>query len=409
MSSSALSDEEILHRVGETVEVKLRGGNLTPITMRSSWGFLSLGMRDVRASPPPVPEDVRWRAINRAWKDTKAAKRTKQILAREKLDERRRQQRKDGLPLEESPSPSLSTDASDGDDDGEMGRGPLDHLPDVGETVPGAPASSPMLLGGGGGAVLGSAIACPGAEADMPKARALGKRAVSPVGSAAAVEQVAAGATQLPLQRTEVAPGSVEDQPAPMNTEAMPLPPPPPCPTRVAVPKQLQPRSSQKRPAEVPTLAPLKALKVNPGSTAHWVVEAQADLQHGTASARADPKEPATQGGAAEAALTQAGEGAPPPHDGKAGASDAAEVPLATEGTGIKVPEVSHAGATEAVAPRTIEAAAAGTGAPATTEATMVGARAPGTTEATMAEAGAPGTTEATMAEARALGPPRLT
>ena len=51
----------------------------------------------MRASPPPVPEDARWRAINRAhaegqkkWKDAKAAKRTKQILAHEKLDERRR-------------------------------------------------------------------------------------------------------------------------------------------------------------------------------------------------------------------------------------------------------------------------------------------------------------------------------
>ena len=33
MSSSALSDEEILRRVGETVEAKLRGGNLTPIAM----------------------------------------------------------------------------------------------------------------------------------------------------------------------------------------------------------------------------------------------------------------------------------------------------------------------------------------------------------------------------------------
>ena len=42
MSSSALSDEEILHRVGETVEAKLRGGNLTPIAMRLSWGCLSL-------------------------------------------------------------------------------------------------------------------------------------------------------------------------------------------------------------------------------------------------------------------------------------------------------------------------------------------------------------------------------
>ena len=45
MSSSALSDEEILHRVGETVEAKLRGGNLTPIAMRPSRGFLSLVSR----------------------------------------------------------------------------------------------------------------------------------------------------------------------------------------------------------------------------------------------------------------------------------------------------------------------------------------------------------------------------
>jgi len=66
-------------------------------------------MRDVRASPPPVPEDARRRAINRAHaeaqkkrKDAKAAKRTKKILARGELDKRRRQQRNDGLPLEES-------------------------------------------------------------------------------------------------------------------------------------------------------------------------------------------------------------------------------------------------------------------------------------------------------------------
>ena len=42
MSSSALFDEEILRQVGETVEAKLRGGNLTPIAMRPSRGFLSL-------------------------------------------------------------------------------------------------------------------------------------------------------------------------------------------------------------------------------------------------------------------------------------------------------------------------------------------------------------------------------
>ena len=160
-------------------------------------------MRDVRASPPPIPEDARRQAINQAhaeaqkkWKDAKAAKRTKQILARKKLDERRWQQRRDGLPLEESPSPSLSTNASDGDDEGERGRDPLDHLPHVDETAPGALASSPTLPGGGG-ATSGSAIARLGAEADTPKARALGKCDVSPVGSTAAVEQVVAGATKL--------------------------------------------------------------------------------------------------------------------------------------------------------------------------------------------------------------------
>ncbi|XP_066323232.1 uncharacterized protein [Miscanthus floridulus] len=277
-----------------------------------------------------------------------------------------------------------------------MGRGPLDHLPDIGETVLGASASSPTLPGGGGGAGSGSAIVRFRAEADMPEARVLGKRTISPVGSAAAE------ATQLPPQRTEGAPGSIEDQPAPMDTEAMPLPLPPPLWTRVAMVKWLSPRSSRKRPVEVPTLAPLKVLKVNPGSTAHWVAEAQATLQHGATSARANPKEPATQGGAAEAALTQEGEGAPPPCDGEARGSDATEVPLAAETTRTEVLRVSQAGATEATTPRTIEATAVGIGALTTAEATMAEARAPETTEATMAEVGAPGTTEATMAEAGA-------
>ena len=85
----------------------------------------------MHSSPPPVPEDTGRRAINRAHadaqkrqKDAKAAKRMKHILAREELDKRRRQQRKDGLPLEESPSMSLSMEASDGDDGSEVGRGP---------------------------------------------------------------------------------------------------------------------------------------------------------------------------------------------------------------------------------------------------------------------------------------------
>ena len=145
--------------------------------------------------------------------------------------------------MEESPSPSLLTEASDGDDEGEGGRGPLDHLPDVVEVVPGAMASSSALPGGGGEADPGSAVVRSRAEADTLEARALGKRAVSPVGSAAVVEQVAVEATPPPPQRTEGVPGSIEDRPAPMDTEATPLPPPPPLRTRFAVAKRLPPRS----------------------------------------------------------------------------------------------------------------------------------------------------------------------
>ena len=123
-----------------------------------------------------------------------------------------------------------------------MGQGPLDHLPDIGETVLGASASSPALPGRGG-AVPGSAVARPGAEADTPEARALGKRVVSPVGSTAVVEQVAVGATQPPPQRAEGVPGPVGDRSALADVEAAPLPPPPRLQMRVAVPKRLQPRS----------------------------------------------------------------------------------------------------------------------------------------------------------------------
>ncbi|XP_066381901.1 uncharacterized protein [Miscanthus floridulus] len=189
---------------------------------------------------------------------------------------------------------------------------------------------------------------------------------------------------QLPLQRTKGAPGSVEDRPAPVDTEAVPLPPPPPLQTRVAVPKQLQPRSGRKRPAEVLILAPLKALKVNPGSTAHWVAEAQAAIQRGVASGRADPKEPATQGGAADATPRQTGEGAPLPCEGEAHELDGAEVPSVAEATGVKAPRVSKVEATEAVAPKTAEAATARVGVSATTKAMMAEAGALETTEADM-------------------------
>ena len=54
MSVSALSDEEILRRVREMVEVKLRSGGLTPFAMRPSWGFLSL-VSHVPLHPPRPP------------------------------------------------------------------------------------------------------------------------------------------------------------------------------------------------------------------------------------------------------------------------------------------------------------------------------------------------------------------
>ena len=126
-----------------------------------------------------------------------------------------------------------------------MGRGPLDHLPDVVEVAPGASASSPAPPGRGGEADPGPAVARSGAEADTPEARALGKRAVSPVGSAAVVERVAAEATPPALQRIEGAPGSTEDRPASMDTEATPLSPPPPLRVRFAVVKRGPPRSRQ--------------------------------------------------------------------------------------------------------------------------------------------------------------------
>ncbi|XP_066373634.1 uncharacterized protein [Miscanthus floridulus] len=220
-----------------------------------------------------------------------------------------------------------------------MGRGPLDHLPDVGETALGASTSSLVLLGGGEDA-SGPAIARPGAEADTPEARALGKHTVSLVGSTAKVEQVAAGATQLPPQRVEGALESGEDQLALAYTEAMPPLPLPPF---------------RKRHVEVPALAPRKALKVSASSTAH--------SECGAALARADPKEPDAQEEASEAAMEQAEEEEPTPREVEAHKSARAEAPSVAEATKAEAPRTSKAKAMEAGVPRTTEAVvAAGVG-----------------------------------------------
>ena len=119
----------------------------------------------------------------------------------------------------------------------------MDHLPDIVEVVPRVLASSPTPPGGGGEADPGPVVARFGAVADTPEARALGKRAVSPVSSAVTAEPVAVEATPPAPQRIEGAPGSAEDRPAPVDTDAMPLPPPPPLQMRFAVAKRGPPHS----------------------------------------------------------------------------------------------------------------------------------------------------------------------
>ncbi|XP_066314898.1 uncharacterized protein [Miscanthus floridulus] len=214
-----------------------------------------------------------------------------------------------------------------------MGRGPLDHLPDIGGTALGASVSSPVLPGGGGGDASGLVTVRPEAEADMLEARALGKHTVRPTVSMAKVERAAVGATQPPPQRVEGVPESGEDRPAPADTEVMPPPPPPPLCTNV---------------------------RQTPGVL--QVTEAQTTIQRGVASARADPKEPNAQGEAAEAAMEQAEEEAPMPREAEARESARAKAPLVAEATEAEAPRASEAEATEAGVPRIIEARVAEAG-----------------------------------------------
>ncbi|XP_066385189.1 uncharacterized protein [Miscanthus floridulus] len=159
--------------------------------------------------------------------------------------------------------------------------------------------------------------------------------------------------------------------------EAVPPPSPPPLQmTGDAMWKRLCPHSSRKRQAEAPALAPHKALKVSTSSTAQWVVEAQATIQHGTASTRANPKEPDDQGEATEAAMKQAGEEASTPCESEALEPDEVEAPSIAEATEGK-----------AVAPRTSKAEAAEAGVSRTTKAKVAEVKAPGTTEAEVGEA----------------------
>ena len=128
-------------------------------------------------------------------KDAEEARRKWKSLERDELEKHRRQQRHDGLLVEPSSSPSSMDSLSD-DDESEARRGPLDHLPDVRGTAPGASASGSASPGGGGEDASGLVIAHPRAKADTPETQALGKRAVSMMGSTVEVERATAGATQ---------------------------------------------------------------------------------------------------------------------------------------------------------------------------------------------------------------------
>ena len=113
------------------------------------------------------------------------------------------------------------------------GRSPLDHLLDVREMVLGASAGGPASQGGEEDGDSGQMSARPVAEADTPETRALGKHAVSPLGSTAEVEQAAAGPAP---PRVERAPESGEGRPASADMGAVP---PPPLQRRDAMKKRL--------------------------------------------------------------------------------------------------------------------------------------------------------------------------
>ena len=126
----------------------------------------------------------------------------------------------------------------------------------------------------------------------------------------------------------------------------------------------------------MPALAPCKALKVSTSSITQWVVEAHAAMQRGTASARADPKEPVAQGEATGAATEQAEEEEPTPHEVEAHESDGARAPSVAEATKVEVEALrtSEAEATGAESLRASEAVAAGVGAPQVAEVEAAGA-----------------------------------
>ena len=115
-------------------------------------------------------------------------------------------------------------------------------------------------------------------------------------------------------------------------------------------------------------MVPHKALKVSTSSTAHWVAEKQAAVQHGVASGGVGPEELAAEGKGAEVATERAGEDESTPREVVGLGANEAEASTAAEAIGG-----------EARAPKSSEARAVDAGA---TEVEMAEARAPGSVEA---------------------------
>ncbi|XP_066320194.1 uncharacterized protein [Miscanthus floridulus] len=197
--------------------------------------------------------------------------------------------------------------------------------------VLGASAGGSASQGGGGDGDSGQMSARPAAEADTPETRALGKRAVSPLGSTAEVEQATAG---LAPPRVERAPESGEGRPALVDTGAAP---PPPLQRRDTVKKRLGIRSGKKHQAEVPAFAPRKALKVGTGSIAPGVVEVQELVAQVGATqvavGREEEEEPTLREAAAPAAV-----------EATVGTAETPSAVEATEGEGeVEAPTIAEA------------------------------------------------------------------
>lgn len=137
MLSETLTIDKIFRRVRDTVEGVIDLGFLSQPPLRPTQGCISLGLgSSFKPSPPPVPEDSEQREANRQSverrkraKDVEKKKKQEKSDARARLEKRHKEQRREVLPLEPSP-PSSNPDDDGGDSDSDTARraGQMVHL-----------------------------------------------------------------------------------------------------------------------------------------------------------------------------------------------------------------------------------------------------------------------------------------